>query len=336
MNEEKRYIDLQYFADANTNTTTGLSAEMKTFYDKELLRHARPKLVHDQFAQKRPIPKNGGKEIEFRQFGAIPESDAILTEGVTPNGVSLSVSTLTSTVSQYGKYATLSDVLELTAIDNIIAEATEMMGINAGNILDSVTRSVLNTGTNVFYGGNKTSRNDLEETDVLTADLVLKAAACLEIQDTPTFEDGCYVCIINPLVAYDLIHDERWMTADKYAGSTKLFNGELGRLGGVRFVKASRAKVWSEATSTGLNVFSTLIFGKNAFGVTEIEGGGLQIIVKPKGSGGTSDPLDQRSTVGWKGIKTAEILNQRYLIRIETTSTINDGGIDTKFYDDMS
>jgi len=46
--------------------------------------------------------------------------------------------------------------------------------------------------------------------------------------------------------------------------------------------------------------------------------------VKPLGSGGTSDPLDQRATVGWKATKTAERLVEQYMIRVESTSTFND------------
>ena len=63
-------IDLQLFAEMNTNTTlsSGLSVENKTFYDKTLLVEAQPLLVHDQFADKYPIPKNGGKSIEFRKY----------------------------------------------------------------------------------------------------------------------------------------------------------------------------------------------------------------------------------------------------------------------------
>ena len=68
------------------------------------------------------------------------------------------------------------------------------------------------------------------------------------------------------------------------------------------------------------NVFGTLIFGEGAYGVTEITGGGLQTIVKQKGSAGTADPLDQRSSVGWKAIKTAELLIPNYLVRVESKS----------------
>lgn len=64
-------------------------------------------------------------------------------------------------------------------------------------------------------------------------------------------------------------------------------------------------------------VFSCLFFGANAYGKTKVEGGGLKTIIKPLGSGGTSDPLDQRSTIGWKALATAEILIPQYLRRLE-------------------
>ena len=110
-------LNLQLFATGeNLNTTTELSAEMKTFYDKTLITLASPYLVHDQFGQKRDIPKNGGKIIEFRKFSSLPKALTPLTEGVTPSGKKLSASTVTATVEQYGDYIEQSDVLELTAV----------------------------------------------------------------------------------------------------------------------------------------------------------------------------------------------------------------------------
>ena len=77
----------------------------------------------------------------------------------------------------------------------------------------------------------------------------------------------------------------------------------------------------TEATGAdGLAVFGTLILGDGAYGVTEVNGGGLEIIVKQRGSSGAADPLDQRSSVGWKAIKTAELLIENYIVRIESVS----------------
>ena len=97
-------INLQLFATVQTTLLEGLSAEMKTFYDMTLIDEASANLVHDQFGQKRPIPANGGKTIEFRKFSSLPKATTPITEGATPDGKSLTVTAITATVAQYGDY----------------------------------------------------------------------------------------------------------------------------------------------------------------------------------------------------------------------------------------
>ena len=310
-------INLQVFANqVQTTLLSGLSAENKTFYDMTLLDEAQAALVHDQFAQKRPIPMNGGKTIEFRKFASLPKATTPLTEGVTPDGKSLNVTAITATVAQYGDYITQSDVLELTSIDNTIVEATKILGRQAGLTLDTVTRNVLQSGTNVTYcpkssGDEVTSRAGLDATCQLTVKVVQQVVAKLKGQNAPTI-NGKYVAIIHPYVAYSLMRDPEWIDAHKYAQPDNLFTGEIGEIAGVRFVETTEAKVYEGG------VFGTLIMGANAYGVTEITGGGLQTIIKQKGSAGTADPLDQRSSIGWKAIKTAELLIPNYLVRVES------------------
>ena len=313
-------INLQVFANqVQTTLLSGLSAENKTFYDMTLLDEAQAALVHDQFAQKRPIPMNGGKTIEFRKFASLPKATTPLTEGVTPDGKSLNVTAVTATVAQYGDYITQSDVLELTSIDNTIVEATKILGRQAGLTLDTITRNVLQSGTNVTYcpksdGSEVTSRAGLDATCQLTVKVVQQVVAKLKGQNAPTI-NGKYVAIIHPYVAYSLMRDPEWIDAHKYAQPDNLFTGEIGEIAGVRFVETTEAKVYQGG------VFGTLIMGANAYGVTEITGGGLQTIIKQKGSAGTADPLDQRSSIGWKAIKTAELLIPNYLVRVESKVT---------------
>ena len=313
---------LQVFAnELQTTLLPGLSAEMKTFYDMTLIDEAQAALVHDQFGQKRPIPKNGGKTIEFRAFTALNKALTALTEGVTPSGNQLDVTTITATVAQYGDYIVQSDVLELTALDNTILEATKLLGRQAGLTLDTVVRNVLQSGTNVTYcpkveGGTETavtSRSALGKGCQLTVDMVHQVVAKLRAQNAPTIR-GKYVAIIHPYVAYDLMRDPEWIDAHKYADPKSIFEGEIGELGGVRFVQTTEAKVYEGG------IFSSLFLGDGAYGVSEITGGGLQTIVKQKGSAGSADPLDQRSSVGWKAMKTAQILIPAYLVRVESYS----------------
>lgn len=387
----------------NPNVTTGdgMSAEMKTFYSDYLIDLAEPELVHDQFGQKHPIPKNGGKVIEFRQYDPLPEQTTPLVEGVTPDGQSLTVKTITSEVKQYGGYVTLSDMLMMTAIDNNLVQATKLIASQAGRTLDTITREIINAGTVVqFSQGQVDSRDELYYTSEddncnLTVDAIKRAVRFLETQDAPQI-NGYYVGIIHPYSKYDLMKDPDWKTPHEYVDTENVYQNEIGELYGVRFVQSSRAKVFAgadlasdsrtltvngsgvSATKTvpfdggtveasalvgrmvniggtvtkvtanttsqltvadnvtaadnaviypgeggkdGADVYSTLILGDDAYGVTEITGGGLQHIVKQLGSAGSGDPLNQRATVGWKATKTAEILVQQYMVRIEATAS---------------
>lgn len=323
MNANKRLINLQLHANSNTNVTTdsGMTVEMKTFYDKTLIKLAKANLVHDQFAQKRPIPKNGGKTIEFRKYSPLAKATTPLTEGVTPDGKKLTVTNITATVEQYGDYVELSDQLIMTAIDNNIVEATEQIGDQAGRTLDSITRDALAAGTNVIYAGGKTSRKALTSTDTLTVDLIEKAATQLKAANAPTI-NGSYVAIVHPYVSYDLRRSEEFIDVHKYTDGAvnTMFEGEIGRLGKVRFVESTEAKIWKDSTcpDESTAVFSTLVLGQNAYATTEVEGGGLQTIIKQLGAG--NDPLNQRATVGWKALKTSEILVDAYMVRIESLS----------------
>ena len=401
---EKLY-DLQLFAgEANTQTTghSGLSAEMKTYYGMELLENAKPQLVHNQFAATKPLPAGGGKLVEWRKFGSFDKALTPLTEGVTPDGSGISVSYITKELAQYGDYTTVSDMLDLTAIDDVVLEITDRHGSNMGLTLDTVTRNEIQQGSQVIYApvlnqdGSQTAvlhRYELTDKCKLTSELVAKAATQLKKMNAPTFE-GKYVCIIHPSVAFDLRNDPDWVAAHQYAAVSELFSGEIGELHGVRFVETTEAKIFrgddlasdsrtlsvsatasntttvsfdggtvaagalagryvllggkrvkvrsnttsqltleeavsaadntviypGEGGKNGLAVYGCLFVGKGAYGVVDLSEG-TEVIVKPRGSSGTADPLDQRSSVGWKGIHAAAILYDEYIVRVECGSS---------------
>lgn len=265
-------FDIQRFADGGgelTNTTqnyvnsyTGsatsfdvggpntLSPEMKTYYDTDLLENARPEMVHGQFGRKQSIPKGRGKTIEWRKFNTLANAGA-LTEGVIPTGQKLGVSAITDEVGQYGTYVSVSDILELTAIDPIILEANTELSASAGRTQDELVRNDLVAGTSVMYaqresGGvmyDVTSRAGLDGTAKLTPDTVNRAVTFLKKNHAPTI-NGDYVGIIHPSVAYDLRSSDEWVEAHKYAAPEEIFEGEIGKLHGVRFVETTQAKIF--------------------------------------------------------------------------------------------
>jgi N4-gp56 family major capsid protein len=410
--EEIMKINLRMFDGApNTNISTdsGMTAEMKTFYDKDLLKIAEPLLVHNKFGQKRNIPKGNGKTIEFRKFDVLPKLTTALSEGVTPDGQKVAVTSFTATVKQYGGYVTHSDILSMTTIDNVILETNRLLGDQAGRTLDTLTREVINAGTNVQYSDSRVSARFLlvggdatwANNHYFNCESIRQAALNLKNGLAKPEDGGSYVAIVHPDTTYMLMKDTEWTDVVKSQNADKIFKDEIGKYMNVRFVESTEAKIFKaanltaaardltvasvtsktftmqeaitageatalvarkiiikgvlytvtasaagsagaatitvsetvtgsptngekcypgEAGAKGRDVYSTLIIGADAYGTTSIDGGGLQMIAKPLGSGGTSDALNQRGTQGWKAIHTAEILTELYMVRVEHTS----------------
>ena len=164
-------------------------------------------------------------------------------------------------------------------------------------------------------GGSKTD----SENHYLTVDAVRRAVRYLKVMNAPKI-NGYYAGIIHPDCSYDLMSDPKWVNVKTYSDPDGIYEGEIGRIEGVRFVETSEAKIWKDTTCpSGLAVFGTLVLGAHAYGVTELEGGGLEHIVKQLGYG--DDPLNQRASVGWKGMRAAERLVEQYMVRIESVSS---------------
>lgn len=358
-------LNLRMF-DTQVTTQESLSAEMKTFYEDTLIDNAEPKLVHDQFGDKYPIPKNNGKTIEFRKYAALPKALTPLTEGVTPTGNNLSVSTKEATINQFGDYIKLSDMLQLTTIDDNVVQSTKLLGSQSGRTLDTITREIVNAGTNVIYadkadGSEVLSRKALTLDSELTVDTIFRAVAQLKSMNADGISGGEFVAIIHPFVSYALMRSDDWVSIHQYKNPENIYQGEIGTIGGVRFVESTEAKIFAEdgcpefyaltkdtkfvagktyytkssdtysaasVTPGGAvtadtyyekhytAIFSTLVIGSHAYAVTDVTGGGLEHIIKQLGYG--DDPLNQRSSVGWKATKTAEILSDEYMVRIES------------------
>ena len=308
-------IQLFAIADSMTKTSTGdISPTMKTFYNKSLLENAREQSVFDQFAM--PTPMTHGKTAEWRKWKTFAPATAPLTEGETPDGSTFGMESITATLSQHGDYTPISDVLEMTAFDPIIYGATEEMGAAGSETSDILTRNSLLEGTNLMFAGGKTSKGALAAADTVTPALINKAATFLKKMRAPKI-NGYYVAIIHPSVALDLRESDEWKEYHKYNDTTPIFKGEIGELHGVKFIESNFAKV--EAV-TNTKAYSTMIFGKDAFGKLDLEGGEMQMIIHGKHEIG--GPLDQWSTVGYKFMHGAKILYPEHLINLWTASSL--------------
>lgn len=316
------------------NTTRSqIPAEVNNYYDRNLLERAVALFVHTMWAQIRDIPRKAGSStIKFRRYGNLSAATTPLTEGVTPSGSQLSTTDLTATVAQYGDFVTVTDVLQYESVDPVLMEAADVLGDQAGDTLDQLTRDVLATGTNVYYGGTATSRATVASGDNITTTLIDKVVRLLKNNkarkitrmvnpDTgyaTTPLNSCFIGIVHPNVSYTLKGLTGFNPVEKYANKTDVMPGEIGSYGEVRFVETTNAKVFSGAGASSIDVYATLVFGTNAYGISRISGEAMKNIIKPLGSAGTADPLNQRATSGWKATFVAKILNNDWLVRIET------------------
>lgn len=357
---------LQIFADAGSkvNTTTGtvnaatgaastngnMTAELKTFYDTELLENARMGVYYAQFAKKQRLPKRHGKTMEWRKPNTFKKASK-LQEGVIPTGQEFGMTTKVASIFQMGTYVAVSDQLELHAYDPLILIMTEEMGASASETQETLIRDALLAGTNVLYCDNinvstgavdstPTSCDTMKDTATvkcyLTAKMVKKAVTILKKNKVPKI-GGYYVAVVHPSVAEDLRNCNGFEEAIKYASPENLLNGEIGRYAGARFIENPDAPVLKGATyQNGASgaTYATYFFGKDAFGIVDPEGGALEMIVKDKKEIG--GPLEQFSTIGYKfETNGATMLYPERTLRVMSCSSYSatdDTNYDASFY----
>ena len=303
--------------DTNMTTSSALSAGMQTYYNRELLRTFEPNLVHLQFGDEHRMPPHSGLVMNMRKLIPLETNAKALSEGDPGESVMLAETEVTVQLQQYGEYARCTDKLDLTHLDMDIMRRTKLFGDAGARSIDAVVREELAKCANVIYAGGKASRAELTAADKLTSRELRKAVKTLKKNHAQTF-GGYYVAIVGPDTMYDLQEDEAFVKVSQYQDKENIYTGEVGRLFGVRLVETTEAKIFEGTGADGADVASVIVLGQYAYGVTSLKGAKPRVIVKPAGSAGTADPLDQISTVGWKmdGFG-AKLLQPEYAVRIE-------------------
>jgi N4-gp56 family major capsid protein len=304
-----------------TQTYGNLTAEQKTFYDRTLLSRLLPNLTFLKYGQKRPMPKNEGDTINFRRFNSLDVPAASLTEGVTPDGDNLSITAVTATVAQEGNWVRLSDKISMVGIDPVLTESAALMGENAAKTLETRCADVIFKGTSQQFAGGAASAAAIAAGKVVNSEEIKKAVRTLRNNNAEPLEGGYYIGFCDPSVAYDLQNDSLWQDISKYNGAENIMKGEIGRIHGVRFILTTMCPT-DATTATAGTLHKTLIVGKDAYGVVDVNGSSKpEIIIKPTGSAGTEDPLNQRASVGWKAMAVTVRLQELAMVCIQSMAT---------------
>lgn len=302
--------------------TPGLSVTLKTTYDRTLLENARDKFVHGQFARKFTIPKGGGTTVEWRKANLLPAKTTPLVEGVTPTEDSFGYTNLTVTIAQYGGFVKGSDIVSVVTLDPLMDNLTEEQGVQAGLTIDTIDRDALNAGTTVRYANGKASRVTVAAGDNVNDKEFVLARRTLVLNKAQPVKGKYYAAILHPMQAADVVQDAKIYDTMRVSNEGKqLYEGQIGLWRGIALVESPLAKVFAAAGAAGIDVYSALFFGKNAYGTVELESMGLETIFHPIGSAGAADPLNQYWSKGWKATHATKILNETFMLRLETAAS---------------
>jgi len=323
-------------------TTSDVQVNIKGHYDRNLLERALPLLVHDRFAQVRPIPKNAGTQITFRRYGSLAVASQ-LSEGVTPSGKKAQHSDVATSLVQFGDFLTYTDWLSMTSLDPTLAEFSSLLGEQAGDTLDQYHRDKMVAGTNVRYANDAANRSSVNTapaaSDLKAIIQILEGNNAKKVREklsasTKVSTQGlrpAFIGITHTDCRQDFEAIPGFVPVEQYASSKDVMEGEIGEYKGVRFIATTNAKVHSgsgSATTNGMlndgsnaDVYVTMIVAQNYYGAVPLQKKSIQNIVKKMGSAGSNDPLNQRGTSGWKAFTGGIILNDDFGVRYEHAVT---------------
>lgn len=363
----KDWMDLQLFAEAGTvvnampfyvNAYTGETTSFtpgstdlgpldKTFYETDMLDNTRDQMIYGQLGMKQTLPANHGTSIEWTRWQTLGRIGK-LKEAVIPTGKKMGIVAITVSLAQYGDYVTISDLSKKHGVHPIVLGAEEELSASYALTQEELIRNTLIGCTNVLFADayNGSSYVSTPSTEAalqtalasykcnVTGDTLAKAATQLKkTAKMMKYQGQYYLAVVHPDVAEDLRRDSAWIEAHKYMAAEEIFNGEIGRMHGIRFVESNLAPVIKKEGQS-YATFKTLIFAKDAFAIVDPEGGNMQMIIKNEDEIG--GPLNQFGTVGVKGEMACKILYQERMLCVwsgSSYSSIEEDNLGLDFYE---
>lgn len=303
-----------------TTTVAELPPAVRDYYDRLLLMTAYPMLIHNRFAQKRTIPRKSGDTAVFRRYPRLSTVPIPLDDGITPPGAQLSVTDIKAQVSFYGNFVMFTNQITMTVEDRVLNESSRLLAQNMAQTIDELTRDVLTTCTTVVQASNGTNGNtptEITQADIDTVVLTLLGNDALMISE---FIDGtnkfgtapirpAFWGMLDTAILDDLENCDGFISSANYPSNQTVLDGEWGSTKNVRWLYTSVGAVSSASPA----VYTCPIVGKEAYGAVHLGSESGEFYVKPLGSAGSADPLDQRGSVGWQIPYVARILNDAFM-----------------------
>ena len=234
---------------------------------KQIRYAAQPLMFFRQFVRIEPgLGKNKGDTIEFDRISDVADSGGALSETSTIPETQVTISRGSLTVNEYGNSIPYTGKLEALAEfspDNIITVAFRN---DMAKVLDSACGAAFKAAQ-VKYTPTGTAGTP---SGVFAPNGTAGAAATRNIQMydikqirdymvktmlVPKYDGKDYVCIASTDFLRGIKDDDYFIEAKHYGDPQSLFNGEVGRIEGIRFI---------EETNVLSNTLGTTSYGGEA------------------------------------------------------------------------
>lgn len=236
--------DRELLLNMNKTTSSGMSPLMEAVLNRYVLERNKQQRKYTRFGQQVDIPKGKTKTIAFDKLSPLPKATQPLTEGVTPSGSAVHITRIKGEPEQFGNYVSYTDQLDFFAADPSpeVLRYADLLTENQLETYEHLDAMELASGLNVFYSGSAQSRSAL--TDTLTVKDVRRAVTSLKRNKVQPADGKDYIAFIHPDVVFNIWSDEEWRQPHTYADTKQLYDGEIGRLFGVRFIEDPDAYVF--------------------------------------------------------------------------------------------
>lgn len=304
--------------------TSDLTQEMSTYYERTFLDRAEYEYIFNQGGQMRTQPANEGKQVNFTRHTPLATATTALTEGTNPAEVDLTATTVSAALAEYGTTVKVSRFLSLTSIDANNEEKIEVVGQNMGETLDEITRNELATGATAQLAGSKSALTDVAITDVMSVSEIRIAVRTLKKNKAKRYQDRIapWIGKLGPDTSYDLTTDSTFLSADIYDnGSTKLYNGELGKILGTRLMESPNQNETSNGGASNADIIWNFIHGHNAFGCIDLVGDKPELYIIPHTKIDSGNAAGRFSMVSWAASYVTKTLNASWLIAVKSGAT---------------
>jgi len=330
------------------STDSGISLTTNIHAVADLLDHAEPHIVLDKVAKQVMMPKNKKTQIQFRRIVTFSAATTPLTEGVSPKATQFSYETVSATLKQYGEYVEITDVIEDTAEDPVLADATTALGENLGRTREALLYGVVKAGTSVSYANDASRaavntaisvnglRNLARSLRANKAKPITRVLGSSQNYETKNVE-AAYVIFCHTDCMSDIRNLPNFIPTADYGKRELVCDHEFGSWEDFRFVASADLAPFEDAggaklgmvstTGTSADVYPLIACGQDAYAAVTLKGtktsgqNSVNLIVNPVSKADSSDPLAQKGTVGWKTWFAALITNESWIERYEVAVT---------------